>query len=244
MKIALFSDIHANLPAMEAFLADMDARKPDAVYCLGDLVGYNVWPNEVIAAVRDRGIATIAGNHDLKVSNLKTVDDLELSGKNYAYHIVNSDNREYLSTLSTHIRLTFHTNGGQLNLVLVHGSPRSVDEYLLEELDEGYVVELMAEAEADILCMGHTHIPYHRIIERAHGTFGHVVNIGSVGKPKDNNPMGCYVMLTITEGSSVNDKNSVGVEFIRFAYDVEKAAKAVEDSPLPDEFADRLRKAY
>jgi predicted phosphodiesterase len=64
MKIALFSDIHANLPALEAVLADMDAQQPDAVYCLGDLVGYNIWPNEVADIIRKRGIPTIAGNYD------------------------------------------------------------------------------------------------------------------------------------------------------------------------------------
>ena len=64
MVIALFSDIHANLPALEAALADIDSRKPDAIYCLGDLVGYNIWPNEVINLIRKRGIPTIAGNYD------------------------------------------------------------------------------------------------------------------------------------------------------------------------------------
>ncbi len=64
MKIALFSDIHANLPALEACLADIDRQQPDAVYCLGDLVGYNTWPNEVINTIRRRGIPTIAGNYD------------------------------------------------------------------------------------------------------------------------------------------------------------------------------------
>lgn len=64
MTIALFSDIHANLPALEAFFKDADGRKPDAIYCLGDLVGYNIWPNEVINEVKRRSIATIAGNYD------------------------------------------------------------------------------------------------------------------------------------------------------------------------------------
>lgn len=64
MKIALFSDIHANLPALDACLRHIDQQKPDAVYCLGDLVGYNIWPNEVVREIRKRGIPTIAGNYD------------------------------------------------------------------------------------------------------------------------------------------------------------------------------------
>ena len=67
MKIALFSDIHANFPAVEALFRDLDSRKPDATYCLGDLVGYNIWPNEVINEIRKRGIPTIAGNYDFGI---------------------------------------------------------------------------------------------------------------------------------------------------------------------------------
>ncbi|MBN8786793.1 MAG: YfcE family phosphodiesterase, partial [Terrimonas sp.] len=70
------------------------------------------------------------------------------------------------------------------------------------------------------------------------------INIGSVGKPKDGNPQGGYVLLHINNSSNVLDKDSIQVEFIRFDYDIEKAAKAVEDSPLPDEYADMLRKGY
>ncbi|MBD1395040.1 metallophosphoesterase family protein [Mucilaginibacter glaciei] len=218
MTIALFSDIHANLPAFEAFLADIDSRKPDAVYCLGDMIGYNIWPNEVMDEIRRRGVATLAGNHDLKT-------------KGYAYELVSAANQAYLNTLPANIELEYQLNNDHFNIVLAHGSTRSINEYVLEDLDENYVLEMMREAKADILCVGHSHLPYHRIIGNKQ-----VVNIGSVGKPKDGNPMGCYVILTITD--------TINVDFIRFSYDIEKAAQAIEDSPLPDDFADRLRKAY
>jgi putative phosphoesterase len=231
MRIALFSDIHANLPAFEAFLSDLESRKPDAVYCMGDLIGYNIWPNEVIAEIRRRGIAVLAGNHDLKT-------------KGYAYELVSAENRQYLNTLPAHIKLEFQLNLDHLNVVLAHGSTRSINEYVLEDTDEAYVLDMMNEAKADILCVGHSHKPYHRILKTADDSFKHVINIGSVGKPKDGNPMGCYVLLTLNEGSSTADKDGIQVEFIRFAYDIEKSAKAIEDSPLPDELADKLRKAY
>lgn len=214
MRLALFSDIHANLPAFEAFLADLDSRKVDAVYCLGDMIGYNIWPNEVIAEIRRRGIATLAGNHDQKT-------------KGYAYELVSPDNRTYLNTLPAHIRLEYPN----MNIVLAHGSTRSINEYVIEDLDKSYVLEMMAEAKADVLCVGHSHLPYHRIIG-----YKHVINIGSVGKPKDGNPEGCYVLLSI--------EGSIKVEFIRFIYDIEKAATGILQNPLPDELADRLRKAY
>lgn len=220
MRIALFSDIHANLPAFETFLADLDSRKVDAVYCLGDMIGYNIWPNEIIAEIRKRGIATLAGNHDQKT-------------KGYAYELVSVENRAYLNTLPSHIKLEYQLNNDHLNIVLAHGSTRSINEYVLEDTDEAYVLEMMTEAKADVLCVGHSHLPYHRIIGNKH-----VINIGSVGKPKDSDPRGCYVILTIAENGEVKP------EFIRFNYDIEKAAKAVEVSPLPDELADRLRKAY
>jgi putative phosphoesterase len=245
MKIALFSDIHANLPAFEAFLKDLDSRQPDAVYCLGDLVGYHVYPNEVIAEIRRRGIATLAGNHDLKVTELEPVpEELLNTGKNYAYHIIEPQHRAYLSSLPAHIRLEYKLSGKSLNIVLVHGTPRSNDEYLLADLDEAYINQLMDEAGADILCAGHSHKPFHCVVMRPDGKRGHVINIGSTGKPKDNNPMGCYVIITLTDKSKLSDIQSINIEFIRFSYDVEASAKAIENSPLPDEFADRLRGGY
>lgn len=245
MKIALFSDVHANLPAFDAMLNDLDSRQVDAVYCLGDLVGYNVWPNEVIAQIRKRGIATLAGNHDLKPKKMVTTSQsLTEPGKSHAYHLINNENRKYLATLPAHIWLEFKLTDEPLNVVLAHGSTRSVDEYVLEDLDEAYVLAMMEEANADILCVGHSHKPYHRVIKTGDQKFKHVINIGSVGKPKDGNPDACYVILSLNENSSVSNKNSVYTEFIRVSYDVEKAAVAIEKSPLPDEFADRLRKAY
>lgn len=241
MKIALFSDIHANLPAFEAMLADMDIRKPDAVYCLGDLIGYHVWPNEIIANIRKRGIATLAGNHDLKVIGLVTnPQDLNQSGKNYAYHLVNAVGREYLSTLPAHITLKYQPGIDKLTLLLVHGSPRKVDDYILEDTEEGYILELMDENNADILCVGHSHKPFYRVLGPS-GNERHVINIGSVGKPKDGDTRCCYVLLDINPEAG---KHKITVDFIRVAYDIDRAATAIEESFLPNELADMLRKAY
>ncbi len=128
----------------------------------------------------------------------------------------------------------------------MHGSPRKVNEYLFEDRDEKSMLRIMEQADADVMCFGHTHKPYHRVLpteitEDVH--YRHAINIGSVGKPKDADPRGGYVLLTINENSSVKDKDSIQVEFIRFDYEIEKAAKAVEDSPLPNEYADMLRNA-
>lgn len=244
MRIALFSDIHANLLAFEAMLKDMDGQKPDAVYCLGDLVGYHIYPNEVIDEIRKRGIATLKGNHDEKVEDIVTTSEsLSEPGKKYAYHLIREDNREYLKTLPAHIRLEYKLNGDQLNLVFAHGSTRKIDEYILIDTDESYVLELMAEVNADLLFVGHSHKPYHRIIAASGGKFKHVINLGSVGKPKDGDPSGCYVMVTINSHSTTMDKDTVQIAFRRVEYDVEASAKQIEDSLLPDEFAEALRLA-
>lgn len=254
MKIALFSDIHANLPALEACLTDMEGHAPDAVYCLGDLVGYNIWPNEVINEIRKRKIPTLAGNYDLEIGNRpdeshssyiiepgKSIGSQSIAFTN---HLVNPDERKYLRTLPSHIRLEYKLNNETFDLLMVHGSPRKINEYLFVDFDETDLLSMMEKDNAHFLFFGHTHKPYHRILRDQNGKYRHAVNIGSVGKPKDDDPRGSYVLLSINDDSSLIKPDSIKVEIIRFEYDVEEAAKAVEDSPLPNEFADMLRKAY
>jgi predicted phosphodiesterase len=255
MKIALFSDIHANLPALEAFFKDVDARQPDAIYCLGDLVGYNIWPNEVINEIRRRGIPTIAGNYDFGIGRhsddcgcaYKT-DDEKANGAvsiSFTNEIVKDEERAYLRALPAHIKIEFQLNNDKLNLLLVHGSPRRINEYLFEDREEKSMLRILQDADADIMCLGHTHKPYHRILndhKEGGDHFRHAINIGSVGKPKDGNPRGGYVLLHINDRSNTVDKDSIQVEFLRFGYDVEKAARAVEESRLPDAYAEALRK--
>ena len=255
MKIALFSDIHANLPALEAFFKNVEQQKPDAIYCLGDLVGYNIWPNEVINEIRKRGIPTIAGNYDFGIGRTSDdcgcaykTDDEKANGAvsiSFTNEIVKSEERAYLRTLPAHIKVEFQLNNDKLNLLLVHGSPRKINEYLFEDREEKSMLRIMHDADADIMCFGHTHKPYHRILnDNGAGTdhYRHAINIGSVGKPKDGNPQGGYVILHVNDHSSVADKDSIQVDFVRFDYDIEKAAKAVEDSRLPNAYAEALRK--
>jgi predicted phosphodiesterase len=136
-------------------------------------------------------------------------------------------------------------NNDKLNLLLVHGSPRRINEYLFEGRDKKSLLRILEQADADVMCFGHTHKPYHRILSSDDGDkehYRHAINIGSVGKPKDNDSRGCYVILHINEQSSILYKETVSIEFIRFEYDIEKAAKAVENSELPNEYAEVLRK--
>ncbi|HET8887018.1 MAG TPA: metallophosphoesterase family protein [Salinimicrobium sp.] len=256
MKIALFSDIHANLPALEAFFSDVEKREIDSIYCLGDLVGYNIWPNEVIEEIKKRNIPTIAGNYDFGIGRKSNdcgcaykTDEEKANGAvsiSFTNETINEKNRQYLRTLPAHIKIEFQLNDDQFNLLLVHGSPRKINEYLFEDRPEKSLLRIMEQAGADILCFGHTHKPYHRILNSGNDTshYRHAINLGSVGKPKDKDTRGCYVLLEINENSTVLDENSIKVEFVRFDYDIEKAAKAVEESILPNVYAENLRNGF
>lgn len=256
MKIAFFSDIHANLPALEAVLEDIDDQKPDFIYCLGDLVGYNIWPNEVASLIRDRGIPTLAGNYDEGIG--LTSDDCGCAYKSdeekangavsisFTNEIVNDDTRAYLRMLPRHMSLVFH-NPEPLNLLMVHGSPRKINEYLFEDRPEKSLMRILQDADADVMLFGHTHKPYHRILEYERAgkpTFRHAINIGSVGKPKDGDPRACYVVMELDTSLSYENTKSISVQFRRLAYDVQKAATAVENSILPNAYAQALRNGW
>jgi predicted phosphodiesterase len=257
MRIVLISDIHANYPALQAVLNDLDERKPDSVYCLGDHVGYNRWPNQVVNAIRAHRIPTIAGNYDFGIG--RASDDCGCGYKtdeekaNGAISIartnalIGDDEREYLRTLPAHLRLEFQLDNDKLDLLLIHGSPRKINEYLFEDRDEKSMVRILDGAHADILCFGHTHKPYHRVFpyERDGRTaYRHAINIGSVGKPKDGDPRACYVELDIPEHFSVFERDALGVSFIRVEYDVEAAAQGVLDAGMPPYYAEALRTAH
>ena len=263
--LAVFSDVHANLPALKAVLRDIDARigrgEADAVYCLGDLVGYATWPNEVVAAVRERGIPTIAGNYDEGVGlgsddcgcAYETDEDKARGTESIAYTnaTVTDATRRYLRGLPRHLRVSLaaprERKAEPIEVLLVHGSPRRINEYLFEDRPDDLILKRMTEAGADVLLFGHTHKPYHKALatetEAGETVFRHAVNTGSVGKPKDGDPRACYVLLTIDPERPKADPGYCAVEHVRVAYDVEEAARAVEASPLPDAFAQMLRDA-
>lgn len=251
MKIALFSDIHANIDALQPVLEDIYSKKPDAVYCLGDLVGYAPFPNEVIQTIREKMIPVIAGNYDQGVGlnsddcgcAYKTEEDQKRGVESITYtnQIVTDENRAYLRSLPAHLRIEFGVNTNTRNLLLVHGSPRKINEYLFEDRADKSLLRMMENANAHIMAFGHTHKPYHKILETGDGLYRHAINIGSVGKPKDGDPRACYAMLEWEDDPDFSTTEGINAEFIRVEYNVEKAAKAVEESPLPNPFADMLR---
>ncbi len=259
-SIACFSDIHANLPALDAVLADMDERMPDMRFCLGDLVGYAPWPNEVVSRMRQSGTPTIAGNYDEGVGlnsddcgcAYKTLEDEARGHESIAFTnaAVTDATRSYLRDLPRHMRIVVgsprNANAAPFNILMVHGSPRRVNQYLFADFPEKSLLRMMAEEDADVMLFGHTHKPYHKAIPYVvdgSTRFRHAINIGSVGKPKDGDPRACYVQIQVGSDASVNDADSLRVEFIRVPYNIEETAQGIEESVLPDAFADMLREA-
>lgn len=235
-RVAIFSDIHANLPALEAVLTDMDERRLDTRFCLGDLVGYATFPNEVTEAIRDLNIPCIMGNYDQGVGNdsgdcgcaYRDAHAEALGKRSLAWSNAHTtqENKAYLRSLPSQISLQL----GDLRVMLVHGSPRRLNEYLYEDRPVASLERLLDMVESDVLVCGHTHMPYHRVLPSGR----HVINEGSVGKPKDGDPRACYVVLEV-------HGQKLSVEFIRVEYDVERTAQAIEASEMPHEYAGMIR---
>jgi putative phosphoesterase len=230
MRIGIISDIHGNLPALEAVLQDIKARRLDAVYCLGDLVGYAPFPNEVTERIRAQGIPTIIGNYDDGVGfdrdecgcAYRDPIERQLGDQSFAWSKahVTAENKAFLRRLVKELR--FDADGKRV--LLVHGSPRKINEYLFEDRPVSSFQRLAASSDADIIVFGHTHRPYTKVVD---GTL--FVNAGSVGKPKDGDWRACYALLEPTAGEPVT--------FVRLEYDVNLVAAAIRASELPDHFA-------
>ena len=236
-QLVIFGDIHGNLPALQAVLAEIDGRGLTELYCLGDLVGYGTWPNEVIEIIRARNIPTIMGNYDQGVGQgsddcgcaYRTAQARALGVRSIRWTNDHTKvaNKAYLRTLPSTMPLQL----GDYRILLVHGSPRRVNEYLNEDRPEASMERIMDGAGVDMLVCGHTHLQYHRVLASGR----QVINAGSVGKPKDGDPRAGYVVLSLAEDGRLQ------ASFKRVDYDVEAAAQAIEAVEMPDEFATMLR---
>ena len=238
---AVISDIHGNLEALEAVLADI----PDeigVIYCLGDVIGYGANPNECCDLVRAREMPVISGNHDLAVTDLSTdlawFNPVAAAAIDWTRGQLTQDNADFLRTRPR----TLHGQG----TLFVHGSVRDPDEYILN----GAVArENLAILEADypdvrVCFFGHTHVKTvapspdgpspgsHDVLDLSSGG-PYLVNPGSVGQPRDGDTFASYVLA-----EDAQDGPRIVYRFIE--YDVEKAQAKIRAAGLPGMLADRL----
>jgi len=244
VRIALISDIHANLPALDAVLADIDRRGDvEAVYHGGDLVGYSSSPNEVVARLGERGIAGVAGNYDSTVatdyahcgcrSEGPRQEELATLSYEYTRRTVTAETKRVLGALpfSLDVRpLGGHAAGPRL--VIVHGTPTLNTVYWTEDRSDDFcrkMAAMVALKAGDVIAFGHTHKPWYRVVDGMH-----FVNTGSVGRPKDGDWRACYVQLELGH-------HDPHLEFVRVDYDIEATIAGVRAAGLPEEFVELLR---
>jgi predicted phosphodiesterase len=246
MRIALLSDVHGNLPALEAVLADVEAQSDiEAAYHLGDLVGYGPWPNEVVGLIASRGIAGVGGNYDSTVAL-----DAEHCGCRYENpdqeadaHLGFTWTKEHCSSVTKRFlaalpfRLDLRPSGGHAGgaaVILVHGNPVLNTVYWTEDRTDDFCRKMMALASAkpgDVLAFGHTHRPWSREVDGAL-----LVNTGAVSRPKDGDWRAGWVRLDFPAAGG-----RPAIEFRRVEYDVDRAVAATKASTLPVRFAEQLK---
>lgn len=244
MRCALVSDIHGNLPALEAVLADLAARpEVGGVYHVGDLVGYSPWPNEVVERLAAAGITGVAGNYDSTVATdyqhcgcrSESPRQEELAHVSYGWTRVHVSPTTKRALAALPFRVDLKPLGGHTSgptVTLVHATPTNNLVYVTEDRPDAFLAKLAQQAglrAGDVLCFGHTHKPWSRVVDGV--TF---VNTGSVGRPKDGDWRAGYVLLDVGDGAP-------RAEVVRVAYDVDAAAAGVLAAGLPEEFAEFLR---
>ena len=235
-RIAIISDIHGNLPALNAVLEDLDTRQPDSVFCLGDLVDFAPWPNEVIEPIRQLRIPTLMGNHDERIAFHHAITPIEkhspaertarIRAIEHTRQAISPENREYLSELPRSLRISFGTGNAATRILLVHASTRSVDEYIYEDHSETDLNRMLRKNNADMLIMGHTHLPYVRSLPDGKAA----LNAGSVGRSKEEKVFAVYLMLTMSE-------SHFHPEIVRVEYPTDVTIEAIRESGIPEFYA-------
>jgi putative phosphoesterase len=223
VKIAVLSDIHANINALEKVVRDAEERGATLLVNAGDSIGFGPCPNEVIEFICEKNIVSILGNYDFEVIEGKTKDK---GPKNIAYNFTKKELSKscenYLSSLPRERRLEI---AGK-KILITHGSPESIDEHIYTNTPIERLKTLAETAKADIIIAGHSHEQFWRQVNRVS-----FVNPGSVGRPGDGNPQTGYAILSF---------DPFKVELFRIDYDVAAAAEALRKKGLPQSFAQML----
>jgi diadenosine tetraphosphatase ApaH/serine/threonine PP2A family protein phosphatase len=240
MRVAVISDIHGNLHALEATIAALEAERPDVIWCLGDLVGYGPRPNECCARVAGLADVCLIGNHDLGVLEQISLDEFSHEAGDSArwtQQVLDDKARSYLAGLAPEAQIP------EAGAELYHASPRDpVWEYVL---DAGSMTAALADTVQPVILVGHSHVPLTAAIDdgqlvAAHAPGGTeydlsdrrvLINPGSVGQPRDGDPHAAWALLDSVEQRAF---------FHRVEYDVERTRKEIREEGLPEALAERL----
>ncbi|WP_020596452.1 metallophosphoesterase family protein [Spirosoma panaciterrae] len=239
VQIAIISDIHANLPALQEVIKDIEARQIEQIYCLGDLVDFAPWPNEVIQFFRNTRIPCLLGNHDERIAFDQAIYPLahhdaaetrnRIQAITYSKRTITVENKRWLSQLPYQLELILQVEGRIHRLLLVHASPNRNDEYIYESHPEADLLSRLAGRKVDVLLMGHTHVSY---IKKSSML---LINCGSVGRSKEADRKASYCLLTLTGAA-------ISAEIIKVSYPIEAVALAIYQSDIPNFYADFLLK--
>ncbi len=226
MRIAVLSDIHSNLEALEAVLNQIKLQRIKTIWVAGDTIGYGANPNEVLTLLRKEGAVMIAGDHErqvLTLDELKWFNEYAQKALIYTNRVLTEENKAFLATLKETHEETIEDR----KIFMVHGSPNSpLKEYVYATMPDANFLAMLNKTKANILIMGHTHQPF---VRRISGRL--VVNPGSVGQPRDNSPTSEYCIL---------DPMYMQATIQRVKYDINTASKKIISAGLPRYLAERL----
>ncbi len=222
MLVGLISDVHSNAVALEAILLAFEGMGVKKILHAGDVIGYNPYPNETVRLFREYNIISIIGNHDraLITDDASDFNPYAAAALVWTKKALSHENLEYIMKLPNREHLIIDKK----RIVLIHGSPRDFDEYIYPE---NVSAHFLAITKADILVLGHTHVQFKKDY-----TLGTVLNPGSVGQPRDENPNAAFAVYDTSTGE---------VTLHRTNYDVEKVIEDMKRAHLPDKLSLRLR---
>ncbi len=243
-RIALFGGIYNNYLALNAVLDDAVRAGAETVFFLGDAGGFGPHPDRSIEILRDRDIVSMQGNYDDSVGN--GLDDCQCGyvdprdnhyaqiSYDYTFANTSQHHRDWLRELPTSIRL----NLGSHRLLLAHGSPRRVNEFLWETTtSEPFIERLLDEQRADLVCVTHTGIPWQRRL--ATDPNRGVLNVGAIGRPANDGSLSVWYALV-----SIDESGDLRSELRSVAYDTERLAAEMRNEGLPDEFVETIETGW
>lgn len=222
MLVGLISDVHSNATALKAVLSEMDKMGVEKILHAGDIIGYNPHPNETIEMFIEHKIISILGNHDRAIitGDISDFNSYAAAALVWTKRVLSPRSFGYIKSLKNREHFIIDN----IHFMAIHGSPRDIDEYVFPV---NVSAHFLAAAKADVLVLGHTHVQF-----KKEYSLGIVLNPGSVGQPRDENPDAAFAVYDTVTGAA---------KLKRISYDVEKVIEDMHNAHLPDKLGLRLR---